>query len=410
MADTILTADVIAKEALLILKNKCVMPKLVYRSYEGEFGKTVNGYKVGDTISVRRPAQFTLRTGNVIDLQDHVEGKIGITVDTLVGVDIDFSHVDLSLKIEQLSERVIAPAMNVIVNRVDQDCQSLYKDVYNWVGTPGQTVNSFSDFYEGAIRLNEGGVPDDQRMGTLSPRDMGGMLGTQTGLFMQDIAKDAYRKASLGEIGLVDTYMTQNVPTHTVGNYAGTPLVRGAAQNVTYDSVKNTYTQTLNTDGWTGSRVLNQGDVFTLTGVYAVNPVTKATLPYLQQFVLRAGVTTDANAANNTALTISPPIITSGAFQTVSAAPADDAPITYLGTAATGYSQNMVFHKNAFTLCMVPLFKPNTGESSVVTNDGLSVRVWQADDITNNRAIWRLDVLYGKKAIDPRLATRLSGT
>ncbi len=410
MADTILTADVIAKEALFILKNKCVMPKLVYRAYESEFSQKVNGYRVGDTVSVRRPASYELRTGNVANIQDHVEGKVAIQVNNIIGVDVDFSSVDLTLKIDDLSERVIAPAMTVITNKVDQDCAALYKDVWNWAGTPGQSINSFADFYEGAVRLDEGAVPTDLRKGYLSPRDHAGMLATQTGLYMSDIAKDAYRKANLGDIGGVDTYMSQNVQTHTVGAYAGTPLVRGASQNVTYDSVKNTYEQSLSTDGWSASIVLKQGDVFTLAGVYAVNPVSKATLPYLQQFVLKADVTTNGTTSADSPLTISPPIITSGPFQTVSAAPANDAPITYLGTASTGYPQNMVFHRNAFALCMVPLEKPTSEDCSVITDDGMSVRVWRGADIINNRSIWRLDVLYGVKTINARLATRLSGT
>jgi hypothetical protein len=409
MADTILTADIIAKEALLILKNRCVMPKLVYRAYESEYDKNINGYKIGDTVSVRRPAQYQVTSGAVLNLQEHVEGKTAITVDKQYHVGLDFSHVDLTLKIDQISERVIKPATVPLVDQIDQDCAALYKDVWNWVGTPGQTINSFSDFYEGSVRLDEGAVPTDMRMGYLSPRDHGGMLSTQTGLYMQDVAKDAYRKAHLGEIGGVDTYMSQNVQTHTVGAHGGTPLVDGAAQNVTYDSVKNTFEQTLITDGWTASVALKKGDVFTLDGVYAVNPVNKAVLPHLQQFVVRADVTANANPANDTNLTISPPIITSGAFQTVSAAPANNAPITYLGTASTGYRQNMIFHKNAFALCMVPLQKPTNEDCSVVTSDGLSVRVWRGADITNDRSIWRLDVLYGVKTLDGRLATRISG-
>lgn len=409
MADTLLTTDVIAKEALLILKNNCVMPKLVYRAYESEFSGTVNGYRKGSTISVRRPAQYTLRSGRVVDIQDTVEGKVGITVDQQHGVDVDFTHVDLTLNIDQLSERVIKPAMRKIINKVDQDCASLYKDVWNWVGTPGQTINSFGDFYAGAIRLNNGAVPEDDRMGYMSPIDFGGMVANQTGLYMQDVAKNAYRNAKLGEIGGVDTYMSQNVQTHTVGAHSGTPLVDGAAQNVTYDTVKDTFTQTLITDGWTASVDLKKGDVFTLDGVFAVNPETKATLSYLQQFVITADVTTNASAAADTNLTISPPIITSGAFQTVSAAPANNAPITYLGTASTGYSQNLIFHKNAFALCMVPLEKPTNEDVSVQTADGLSVRVWRGADIINDRSIFRLDVLYGVKTLDGRLATRLSG-
>lgn len=409
MADTLLTADIIAKEALLILENNCIMPRLVYRGYESEFSKDINGYKQGDTVSIRRPAQYELRSGRVANTQATVEGKVALTVDQQHGVDLEFTHEQLTLKLSDLSERVIKPAMRPIINKVDRDCASLYKDVWNWVGTPGQVVNSFGDFYAGAIRLNDGAVPVDDRMGYLSPIDHGGMVTNQTGLYMQEVAKDAYRKAKLGEIGGVDTYMSQNVQVHTVGAHGGTPLVDGAAQNVTYDSVKNTFEQTLITDGWSTSVGLKKGDVFTIAGVYAVNPETKATLSYLQQFVIKADVTTNANAANDTNLTISPPIITSGAYQTVSAVPANDAAITYLGTASTGYTQNMIFHKNAFTLVMVPLAKPTNQDCSVMTSDGLSIRVWRGADWKDDVSMWRLDVLYGIKTLDGRLATRLSG-
>jgi hypothetical protein len=206
--------------------------------------------------------------------------------------------------------------------------------------------------------------------------------------------------------------MAQNVKTHTVGVATGTPAVNGAAQSVTYDSVKDTYQQTLNTDGWTNSvtGILKAGDVFTIAGVFAVNQVSKETLPFLRQFVVLA----DADSGASTgpaALTISPPIITSGAFQTVSAAPADNALITVVGSGNTGYRQNMVFHKNAFALVMVPMVKP-PGAVDVARRSwkGISVRVIPVYDGTNDLSSWRLDVLYGVKAIDPRLATRLSGT
>jgi hypothetical protein len=206
--------------------------------------------------------------------------------------------------------------------------------------------------------------------------------------------------------------MAQNVQTHTVGDAAGTstPLVNGANQDVAYESVKDTNTQNLITDGWGNAKTLKQGDVFTIANVFAVNPVTKAVEDYLQQFVVTADVTTHA-AGGNTTLAIAPAIIASGAYQTVSAAPADNAAVTVLGTAATPYKQNMVFHKNAFALTMVPLEMPagSVGGARKSYN-GLSVRVVPTWDGINNVSFWRLDVLYGVKAIDTRLATRLSGS
>lgn len=411
MANTVLTADIIAKEAVMILDNELVMAKKVFRGYEEDFSKRVNGYKVGDTITIRKPTDFTVRDGAVMSTQDVIEGSTSITVNKRKGVDFEFTSQDLTLRIEQLSERVIKPAMVQLANQVDRDLMALYASVPSWVGTPGQVVNSYADFAKAPERLDEGAVPTDERCAVLSPQDHWGLLGSQTALYIQDAARGAYRKGSLGEIGGVDTYMSQNVPTHVVGAHGGTPLVAGAGQTSNYVDVKDTNTQELDTDGWTASvsGVLKAGDVFTIAGVYAVNPVTKATLPFLREFTVVADADSDGSGAAT--LTISPAIITTGAFQTVSAAPADNAAITVKGTAGTGYRQNLVFHKNAFSLVMVDLQSPpgavTVGRQSY---KGCRVRVIPVYDGINDVSKWRLDILYGVKAIDPRLATRLSGT
>lgn len=411
MSNTALTADIIAAEAIRILDNNCVMGNLVYRGYEEEFDKKVNGYTVGETISVRRPTDFTVRDGATAAIQDVVEGKFSLAVDKQKGVDFKFSSSDLTLQIDKLSERVIKPAMVQLANQIDRDVSALYKDVWNWVGTAGQTVSSFADFALAPTRLDLGAVPQDDRSAVLSPTDQWAMLGSQTALYMQDVAKDAYRRGKLGMIGNIDTYSSQNVQTHTRGTADNTtPLVKGT-QSTTWAASKDTGTMTLDTDGWDSATTIKQGDVFTIDGVYAVNPVTKATLPHLQQFVVKSDVTAHATTTSSTTLTISPPIITSGAFQTVSAVAANDATITIIGTASTGYSQNMVFHKNAFSLVMVPMVAPpGAGDVARKSYNGYSVRVIPYYDGTNDVSNWRLDVLYGVKTVDARLATRLSGS
>jgi hypothetical protein len=298
-----------------------------------------------------------------------------------------------------------------LANQIDRDCMALYDDVWNWVGTPGQVVNSYADFSKAPKRLDQLAVPTDSRSAVLSPDDHWDLLGSQTSLYIQDAAKGAYREGSLGKIGGVDTYMSQNVPTHTVGPLGGTPLVNGGAQNVAYDTVKNTYVQNLITDGWTAAAAarVKAGDVFTIQNVYAVNPVTKATQPYLQQFVVQADGSSDASG--NLTISIAPPIISSGAFQTVSAVPADNAPMTFVGTASTGYAQNLAFHKNAFALVTVPMVRPaGAVDVSRQSYKGTSVRLIPYYDGTNDVSNYRLDILYGVKTLDGRLATRLSGS
>lgn len=412
MANTVLTASIIAKEATMILENELGMAKSVYRGYEKEYDNRVNGYTSGATVTIKKPTDFTVRDGATASIQDVVEGSTSITVNKQKGIDFQFSSLELTLSIKELSERVIKPAMIQLANQVDRDLMALYSSVPNWVGTPGQTVNSFTDFAKAPERLDSLAVPMNDRSAFLSPADHWGLLGNQTSLYINDAARGAYREGSLGKIGGIDTFMSQNVPTHTVGVATGTPLVNGGSQATTYALTKDTGTQTLNTDGWTNSTtgILKAGDVFTIAGVYAVNPVTKATLPFLKQFV----VTADADSGATTgpaALTIAPAIIASGAFQNVSAGPADNAAITVLGTGGTGYAQNLVFHKNAFALAMVPMVAP-PGAVDVAREsyNGTSVRIIPYYDGTNDIAKWRADILYGVKAIDPRLALRLSGT
>lgn len=410
MSNTTLTADIIATEAIGILENNCVMGGLVYRGYEEEFSKKINGYTVGESISVRRPTDFTVRDGATAAIQDVVEGKFTLAVDKQKGVDFKFTSSDLTLQIGKLSERVIKPAMVQLANQIDRDMAALYKDVWNWVGTPGLAVNSFSDFAKAPERLDLGAVPQDERSSVLSPTDQWAMLGSQTALYMQDVAKDAYRRGKMGPIGNIDTYSSQNVQTHTRGTAAGTPVVK-ATQSTTWAASKDTGTMSLDTDGWDTVTTIKQGDVFTIDLVFAVNPVTKATLPHLQEFVVKADVTADVTTTTATPLTISPPIITTGAFQTVNAAALDNATITIMGTASTGYSQNMVFHKNAFSLVMVPMVAPpGAVEVARKSMNGYSVRVIPYYDGTNDVSNWRLDCLYGVKTIDARLAARLSGT
>lgn len=415
MANTTLTADVVAKEALAVLDNELGWLNKLHRAHESEFSETVNGYKKGASIRIRRPADFIIRTGATMSVQDVIEGYTTLTVDQQIGVDFQFSSTDLTLSIDKLSERVIKPAVTTIVNEMARDvAKKMYQGTYNWAGTPGQTINSFADFAKGPERLDEMAVPTSDRCAILSPADHWAMVGAATALSNVGGAESsAYRKGRLGEIAMVDTYMSQLVPTHTNGTADNTtPLTDGASQAVTYDTAKNTWTQSLITDGWDASATLTAGTVFTIDGVYMVNPKTKANTGILQQFVITADVTANANTTADTTLTISPPIITSGPHQTVTFSGSfDNRAITVMGSASTGYKQNLVFHKNAMGLAVVPMEMPQGAvNGSRQTANGLSIRVIPVYDGVNDVSKWRMDLLYGRVLLDPRLATRLSGT
>ena len=413
MSNTTLTADIIAKEAVMILENQCLMAKLCYRGYEAEFDKQVNGYEVGSVVNVRRPTDFTVRDGKTAVVQDVVEGKAPVTVDKFKGIDFKFTSQDLTLSIGKLSERVIEPAMIQLANQVDVDMMTLYNEVPKHVTIPSGGINSYADFALAPTLMDKAAIPQDSRSAILSPTDHWALLGSQTALYINEAAKGAYRNAKLGMIGGVDTYMSQNVPTHTTGARASTDLVDQALVDGTHiwATYKNATTVNLHIAGAASDTAgyWKKGDTFTIADVWDVNPVTKARLSHLKQFVVMADA---ASASNEGDVTFWPPLILSGAQQTVdgdSGIEINGNVVAYQGVASTNYEQNLFFHKNAFALTMVPLVKPpgavQVGRQSY---KGISVRVIPFYDGANDDSNWRLDVLYGVDAIDTRLAVRAS--
>lgn len=411
MADSILTPTVIAKEALTQLDNNLQMGNLVYRDYEQEFGPT----KIGASVTIRRPVQFSISSGATLVLQDVQEGSLTLSVDTQKHVGFDFLTTDLTLSISDFSTRYIRPAMIQMANAIDTSLLGLYVYVNNWVGTPGQTINSITDFNVAPQRLAERSVPMDGNLSAiLTPTDWYALAGSFSSLYIERIASDALKNAKLPQLSGIDVYMDQNVPAHTVGTITGTPLmtvtVAGAA-DVTYGAALTSMTSSVTIDGFGGTdNVVNAGDVFTMSNVKAVNHITKATLDYLQPFVV---ISAAAIATGTITMTIYPAVITSGPYQTVNQSPVNNTTVTFLGTSATAYRQNMAFHRDAFALVTVPIVAPpsNSGVAfSSQTYKGLTVSYASQFDITNYRQIYRFDVLYGVKAIDPRLAVRVSGT
>jgi hypothetical protein len=412
MVNTTLNASIIAKAAVGVLENELTMAGLVYRGYEDEFDKKINGYTVGDTITIRKPTDFTVRSTIVASPQDTTEGKLTLQINQVAGVDFKFTSQQLTLNIAQLTERVIQPAMVQIANAIDIAVMNLYTDIPQWVGTPGTNIQSFAGFAKGLQNLDQRSVPGGNRSAILAPADYWAMAGSQTALFSQQINNKSYREGAIGMVGGADTYMSQNAPTFTTGPKGGTPVVNGAAQNTTYDTT-GANTQTLITNGWTAAAAARVavGDVFTIAGVFDVNPVTKVVLPILKQFVVAPGSTLASDGSGNLTMTIAPQIISSGAFQNVSAAPANSAALTFVGTGSTAYSNALMFDKNAFALCMVPMVRPpGSVDCSRVSKNGISIRVIPYYDGTNDVSNWRLDCIFGTKTIDRRLAVRVSGT
>lgn len=413
MSNTTLTNDIIAEEALMILDNELRFGSAVHRGYEKEFDNMTNGYKRGDSIKVRKPALVSVTDGETFVRQDQTEGYVQVTVDKWKHVGIGFTGRDRSMKISDFAERFLRDPLIKLVDQIERDVAANYKYVYHGVGTAGQAINSFSDFNKAPTLMTELAMASGNRRAILSPTDFGELQSNFTGQFNTALANgDVVGQRKLPVLSGVRTDESANAPRHTVGVATGTPRVNGAGQNVTYEAAPNQFTQTLNTDGWTNDTtgILKAGDQFTIADVYAVNPVSGETLDSLQRFV----VTADANSGASTgpaALTIMPRIITSGPYKTVSAAPADDALITVIGTGGATYRQNLFFNKGFAHLTVVPI-EPLEGVSGSIkkSHNGISILMTPVADTTNFFQSWRLDVLYGTGILDARQALRAYGT
>jgi hypothetical protein len=381
---TIITDDIIAKEALMSLENEMVFGKLVHRDYKNEWGK------IGSTVRIRRPVKFTVRDGATFTNQNVVENYETITINKQKGVDFSFSSSELTESIDKFSERYIKPAVSVLANQVDTDLANLVLDIPNAVGTVSTTPSSFATSVAlvGA-RMDLLAMPRDNRHLVLDPASYWSMAGGQTALLQDKLVKTAYEAAKLGTMGGFDVFQSQNIVTHTAGTMASCE-VSGASQTGSSIYVL----------GGAGT-TFTVGDVVTLAGSYDVNPITKTALSHLKQFTVTTALT--LTGSRNT-LVVSPSIATSGAYQNVSASPTTTGAVTKVATHVAGIG----FTKQTFALVFLPMELPQGAAfKSRQTYNDLSIRFIRQYDIDADVEKCRFDILYGVKTIYPETGCRL---
>jgi hypothetical protein len=396
MANSFLTPQQITREALRVLHNKLTFIGAINRQYDDSFAKA--GAKIGDTLKIRLPNQYTVRTGKTLSAQDVTEQSVSLQIATQKGVDVNFSSSELTMSLDDFSSRILEPAMAVLASSLEADAFSMNKDVYQQVGAAGTVPNTLLTYLQARARLNNSLTPMDANRTThLSPLATATIVDALKGLFQDSSAiRDQYREGAMGRTAGFDWYENPLVPTHINGNTVAGVTVNGASQ----------VGVTLNIGGVANTNTFARGTVFTIAGVFEVHPETKAVTPRLQQFVVSA----DATMAGTTgALSISPAIVVSGATQNVSASPASGAAITVTGSASTGYEQEMAFHRDAFAFATADLVMPRGVDFAArEVYDGVSMRIVRAYDINNDAFPCRIDVFYGYKTIRPQMACRIT--
>jgi hypothetical protein len=407
--NTFLKPKVYANAMLKLLKNNLVMGKLVSTTYKNEFKK------IGDKMFVKRPPQFLVREGRVAQVQPVLEGEVEVKLDRQVGVDIEFTSVEETLELDDLlKNEVMQSNAATLAQYVDTALMESVLYFPNWVGTPGEIVDSFIDYSKGPERLDHLAVPEDgNRFGVLGVTDSWA-LANSFGYHPSaaDLAKKAIERARIPMLGGTDAYKTQSVINLITGTRAaaGAAQVDGNNQVVTYDSVKSDYTQTLAVKGLAAGATIKAGEVFSIANVYGINPRTKQRQDFLAQFVVLQDVTADGGGLANIKFQL--PIIVGGAYATVNTAPVNNGAITFMGAASSQYRQNAVFHKSAIQLTFAKLVMPRSGRAAYSTDPetGITIRYWETSDGTNDTHLHRWDLLFGVNNVDPRLGTRLSGT
>ena len=389
-----LTPSIITKETLEILENNLVMAGKVNRQFENQFAK------IGQTLTIRKPNKFLITIGPGLSLQNITEPQVSITVNTQAQVAFQFSSAELTLTIEEFSERYCKPAAVKIANYIDQQVYLNYTSFSNLVGTYTTVPATFAALAAVGQRLDELAAPQNDRVLVLTPAAYWSLANGFNNLYVTKVSESAL-KGFLANIANFMIFMDQNaLQAHTYGTLAGTPVVNGAGQ--TGSSIV--------TNGWTASSaILNQGDVINFAGVNQTNPESLISTGSLKGFVVTAAVTADSGG--NATIPIFPGITTTGAFQNSSASPANGAAVTFPGTptGSTAYFNNFGFCRDAIGLVTVPLELPDGVDFRAREMwKGVSMRMIRAYDINSDVFPLRVDVLFGTAQYYDDLGVRMA--
>ncbi|MDE2102358.1 MAG: hypothetical protein KGL39_34245 [Patescibacteria group bacterium] len=395
MSNTLLTPTMVTRKALMILHQKLSFCGTIERQYDDSFAK--DGAKIGSTLQIRLPSKFTSSTGATVTAQDTTQTSTALTVGTQRNVAMNFLTSELTLSMDDFSERVIDPAMAVIAAGVENDAFQMALDVYNQVGTPGTIPNALLTYLQASARLDNSLAPRTQRCVQVAPLDGATIVDALKGLFQDQtqIAKQ-YRDGLMGRTAGFDWYSNTLTARLTTGSKVASVTVSGAGQtgaSITFGSLSV-------------SDTFKKGQVFTMPGCNEVHPETKVDTGRLQKFV----VTADATAAGATlAVSISPSIVVSGPTQNVTASPTNGGTVVFDGTASLNYGLILSYFKQAFAIAFADLYMPkglDFGAREVM--DGISLRIIRDYAVLTDLIVTRVDVLYGTKTIRPELACRIA--
>ena len=417
MSNNLLTISKITNEALMVLENELTFTNNVDRNYDDQFA--VVGAKIGNTVNVRRPGRFIGTTGPALNIEDFNETSVPVTLSTQFHVDTQFTTQDLALSLDMFSDRVLKPAVAAIANKIDRDGMVMATaNTANIVGVAGTPPTGLITYLTAGAYLDAEGTPRDGRRACIvEPFTSATIVDSLKGLFVpQEAIGEQYRKGLMGRDSAgMNWKLDQNVVSQTFGNNSTTTVTASVATTTATGFLTSGWASSSNisiTAANTGNLVLNAGDVITIAGVYAVNPQNRQAYGSnkLRNFVVKSAAT--IASGSSVTVTVSPAVITAGQFQNVSIpSPSGTAAVTQFNSTGAVSPQNIIMHRNAFTLAVADLELPEGVHFAGRASDkeiGLSMRVVRQYTINNDSIPTRLDVLYGWAPLYPELACRVA--
>jgi len=408
--NTLLTPLMITRESLRVLHQKCNFLGNVNRQYDDRFAQ--EGAKIGQTLNVRMPAKYNVRTGATYDADDHTQRSTPFTVDSQYGVDVSFTSVELTMSMDDFSKRHIDPAMAQLAAKIESDCMV---DAYRWVNnyTNGTTngLLTYKLFQQGGANLTRNLAPISNRSTIMSPDSTVEFLDATKALFhASNNLEKQYRDGIMLRTGGFDVYENTLTPGHTNGDMAGSPLTTGAALGTSTTTANTWVSQSdIDIDGATTTTTINVGDIITLAGVYAVHPESKVNTGRLMTFVSQETTTLGALAT----ITVKPGFIygSGNAYQNCvlsGVANSDGLTVTRIGAASAAFGQDLQFHKDAFVFGTADLEDVSKygAWGARDSMDGISMRIAKQYDIATDTVPCRLDILFGFDPLYPELCNR----
>jgi hypothetical protein len=333
-----------------------------------------------------------------------------LTVATQLGVDVNFSSVELTLSLDDFAERILKPAMSRLASEVDKTViGGCYPYVNKFENTTFGTVPNSGDILKARALLQQGLAPTSDRILMCGSLEANGIIASSA-TYMNPASEISrqYETGLIGNIYGFKFYESEMVPTHTCGTRTtATPTCYTTTTGTSIENGTAYITMTTNADA-----TYTAGDVFTVEGVYDCNPETKQTCSWLKQWTVTALTTVSAAAID---IPVSPTPYRSGAKQNCVVVTGTVAAVVYCnvfascsGTAGISYINSLAYHKDAFTMVTADLEMPQGVDFAARdVFDGIALRIVRQYDIVNDKFPCRIDVLFGYKTVRPDWACRI---